>query len=141
MDYNPYSYGGMPTMPFMAPYGTGYSQGYNNTAMPQQSQQQAQQQQTPNVIYVNTLAQAKEVPLNPNTKAIVIVQNDPVIVMLDADNMGLINRRYFNITEFNPDEMKPAQNDYITRAEFAPIQQFIAQLQEQAKPDKTEGEK
>lgn len=134
-------YSNMPYMPNMPTYqqytpnNNAYSQYMQNTSMyqPQNYNNQQSQKQFQNstpAIYLNSIQQAKDLSLNPNEKVFAIIQSEPVIAMIEADGMGLISRRFFNLIEFNPDvQQNNSQNSYITREEFEPFRQFMIKLQ------------
>lgn|GEM_PF-2165776 len=122
---NPYSpYGYAPQMGYQQPQGV---QQQNFT------QQQAQpQQQAPAVLYVPSVAHVKELDMRGLNKALVIVQNEPVIAMREANGMGLTSTEYYQLTKFDPEAVQAAPaTDYVTRQEF---DQFIATLTATAKP-------
>lgn len=122
--YNPYGYGsGMP-YPWQNPYSMP-SAGYQNTGA-----QPVQQTGMPTVMQVSTIKQVEQVTVQPGSKVLVLVANDPVIAMRSADGMGLTTTDYYHIERFDPDA-KPAGAEYVTRAEF---QQFVESLRASAAP-------
>lgn len=123
---NPYSPYGYPN-PQPSQHGA-----FNFSPAPQmqQSQPQTQQNASPIVLYVPSVSHVKEVDMRGMNKALVIVQNEPVIAMKEANGMGLTNTEYYRITRYDPESTPIAQkdNDYITRSEF---ESFVASLNKQ----------
>lgn len=116
-------------MTYFSPYGYPMQNNGPQSFMPPPTMQQMGQtmqtaQSGPVVLYVPNLAQVKEVDMRGIQKAFVVVQNEPVVAMRTADNMGLTSTEYFRLTKFNPDAETPAP-DYVTRREF---EAFVASL-------------
>ena len=95
--------------------------------MPQEPQKPAQS--GPDWIQVSSVQQVEQVPVQPDAKAWVMVQNEPVFALRSADQVGLITTSYYRFEKYNPTESKPTP-EYVTRAEF---EQFVASLKEEEK--------
>ena len=85
---------------------------------------QGQQPNSPTVVQVPTIKQIEQVPVQYNSKVLVLVSNDPVIAMRTADSMGITSTDYYRIERFDP-EATPNAPEYVTRAEFM---QFVNSL-------------
>ncbi len=109
--------------------------GFDNNFMPYQQNMnmmrqpytaQFMQQQTPtiqntqqpmfNAAQVATIEQVEQVQMSPGERKIIIVQNQPVVAMRTADNMGLVDTRFFQLVDYNPHAQKTA-----IQGEFAPL--------------------
>ena len=117
--YDPYGYlfpgQRMASPPMYQPMGTG---------MPQA--QQTPQGDAPVVLQVATVKQVEQATVQPGSKALVLVANEPVIAMRSADNMGLTTTDYYHIEKFDPEAgSSPSAAEFVTRAEF---QQFVNSL-------------
>lgn len=117
--YDPYGYlfpgQRMASPPMYQPMGTGVPQS------PQTPQNDA-----PVVLQVATVKQVEQATVQPGSKALVLVANEPVIAMRSADNMGLTTTDYYHIEKFDPDAASvPSTAEFVTRAEF---QQFVNSL-------------
>lgn len=81
-----------------------------------------------NAAQVATIDQVEQVQMSPGERKIIIVQNQPVVAMRTADNMGLVNTRFFQLVDYNPHAQKTA-----VQGEFAPlavVQEMQAQITE-----------
>lgn len=114
--YNPYS------QPFQAAQGQ-----FNQFPMSQPTQQLQAQQSGPAVLSVATIKQVEQVPVQPGRQVLVMVQNDPVIAMRTADQMGLVQTDYYHIQRFDPEQAAPAQ-EYATKTELAQLQAIVQQI-------------
>lgn len=113
--------------------------GYNPYQMYQSMQTQSVQQtlQPPqnngvDVAYVSDVQQVERLQLAAGQKRIVIVQNEPVIAMRSADQMGLVNTDYYRLEkiDINNQQTTTAGPDYVTREQMeARIAELCAQLQ------------
>ena len=68
-------------------------------------------------IFAPTVRQVEQVAVQPNQKAWVMVQNEPVFALRMADQMGLITTNYYRFERYDPEE-KTVENRYITREEL-----------------------
>ena len=68
-------------------------------------------------IFAATVKQVEQVAVQPNQKAWVMVQNEPIFALRIADQMGLITTNYYRFERYDPDE-KTADSRYITREEL-----------------------
>lgn len=66
-------------------------------------------------IMVQNINQVEQVTVQPNTKAWVMVQNEPVFALRTADSMGLVNTEYYKFEKF---DKNTATSDYVTRQEL-----------------------
>lgn len=91
----------------------------NFTPQPQIQPQQQPQVPAFSVGQVATIEQVEQIQLQPNERKIILVQSQPVIAMRSADAMGLVNTRFYNLTEYNPNQQKNAP-----QIEFAPMSEL-----------------
>lgn len=135
---NPYSPYGYPSMGF--PQGQGGPQApFGAQGMPQPTPAQTVPQSGFNVVQVTTTKQVEQVNVPAGGKVLVLVQNEPVIAMRVADQMGLVSTLFYHIEQFDPDAAAAAATpagDFVTRTEF---EQFVATLSgAKAKPKREE---
>lgn len=134
--YNPYGYGmGYPygpQLPNANPGQNPYMPGVSNFQNP--AQQNPQQPGMPTVMQVSAIKQVEQVTVQPGSKVLVLVANDPVIAMRSADGMGLTTTDYYRIERFDPDAAAtvPSASEFVTRAEF---QNFVNSLRAAAPAD------
>ena len=114
--YNPYS------QPFQAAQAQ-----FNQFPMSQPTQQFQAQQSGPAVLSVATIKQVEQVPVQPGRQVLVMVQNDPVIAMRTADQMGLVQTDYYHIQRFDPEQAAPS-HEYATKTELAQLQGVVQQI-------------
>lgn len=114
--YSPYS------QPFQAAQGQ-----FNQFPMSQPTQQLQAQQSGPSVLSVATIKQVEQVPVQPGRQVLVMVQNDPVIAMRTADQMGLVQTDYYHIQRFDPEQAAPS-TEYATKSELAQLQGVVQQI-------------
>ena len=114
--YNPYS---QPFQPAQAPF--------TPFQVSQPTQQLQAQQSGPAVLSVATIKQVEQVPVQPGRQVLVMVQNDPVIAMRTADQMGLVQTDYYHIQRFDPEQAAPSQ-EYATKTELAQLQAVVQQI-------------
>lgn len=138
--YSPYGYGFMPQSIYPNQQNLFTPQNMNQP-MQQHQQQTPQLQQAPqnnpmpSVYQVSTVNQVEQVQITPGSKALVMVQNEPVIAMRVADNMGVTLTEYYKIEKFDPSQKQNQANaDYLTRAEF---NEFVASLSKPTKQSKS----
>ena len=124
--YNPYGYNmGYPYGPQLPSANPS-----QNPYMP--NFQPAQQPGMPTVMQVSTVKQVEQVTVQPGSKVLVLVANDPVIAMRNADGMGLTTTDYYRIERFDPDAAAaPSTSEFVTRAEF---QSFVNSLRTSTTP-------
>lgn len=91
---------------------------YSGTAPYQQNFMNRTQ---PTVMQVPTIQQVEQVQIQAGGRALIMVQNAPVIAMRTADNLGLVQTDYYKIEKI--DTEKNATSDYVTRAEFENFKQ------------------
>lgn len=129
--YNPYGYGmGYPygpQLPNANPGQNPYMLGVSNFQNP------VQQPGMPTVMQVSAIKQVEQVTVQPGSKVLVLVANDPVIAMRSADGMGLTTTDYYHIERFDPDAATtvPSASEFVTRAEF---QSFVNSLRAPTAP-------
>ena len=82
--------------------------GQNSNAYGQQFQN-GQNQQTQqsvgcglDIVTVQTVQQVDQVQVNPTQRRLVMVQNEPVVAMRSADNMGIVTTEYYQLVKFDP---------------------------------------
>ena len=138
--YSPYGYGFMPQSIYPNQQNLFTPQNMNQP-MQQHQQQTAQMQQAPqnnpmpSVYQVSTVKQVEQVQITPGSKGLVMVQNESVIAMRVADNMGVTQTEYYKIEKFDPSQKQNQANaDYLTRAEF---NEFVASLSKPTKQSKS----
>lgn len=134
---NPYIPYGYNFMGQQMPQQMGQQMGMQNQY--QQPNHQAPQNQSPALLQVSTTKQVEQVTVQPGSKALVLVQNEPVIAMRTADQMGLAQTDYYRIEKFDPAQaVQPVpQQDYVTRAEFEQtIQNLLNNINKPTKPAK-----
>lgn len=84
-----------------------YSGQYVRVQQRQQQSVPAQQPASQNSLgmdlsYVATVQQIEQVQMSPNQRRVIMVQNEPVIAMKAADNMGLVTTDYYQLVKFDP---------------------------------------
>ena len=98
--------------------------GQNNNNYGQQMQQQTQQQAGGglDIVTVQNVGQVEQVQINPGQRRLVMVQNEPVVAMRVADNMGLASTEYYQLVKFDPTARTNVQavdgNKYITEEQL-----------------------
>lgn len=127
--YNQSNFGTMPQMPPNYPWMP--SNAPNVNAMPNVNQGGAlqnaqnisqQMQQAFDFIPVRGFEDVKNFYVKPNDRLWFRFINEPVIALKFADNTGLADIKYFNITEFSPDERNDSNmNQNFNPNEFAPV--------------------
>lgn len=131
-DYgNPYGMYGLGSIQATQPF---FQQRQAN--IPQQMQNVTQQQMAApqsnmDWIRVNTMDDVANVTVQPNTKAWIMLANDPVFVVKSADGMGITTTDAFRFEKITGSQ-KP---EYVTKQEFL---EFVESLK---KPPKTESKK
>lgn len=120
MAFNNYGYPYMGNYPGYPPP-TNYTQPVPAPQMPANG---------PDLVTVQTIAQVDQVSIQPGQRRIVMVQNEPVIAVRFADQMGLVSSEYYRLEKFNPSAapVVPAA-EYVTRKEF---EEFVATLKKEA---------
>lgn len=98
-----------------------YAQGYRRDPQMQQ-QRPVCQQQTTDVVQVATVQQVEQVQMQYGQRKIIMVQNEPVIAMRVADNMGLTTTDYYRLVKFEPfaqtQQMQHPAGNYITEEQL-----------------------
>ena len=80
----------------------------------------------PELVTVQTINQVEQVSIQPGQRRIVMVQNEPVIAVRSADQMGLASTEYYRLEKFDPAAVCAAPAaDYVTRKEF---EEFVASM-------------
>lgn len=100
------------------PYVMGnFGQNNNNYGQQMQQPQQAQAGGL-DIVTVQNVGQVEQVQINPGQRRLVMVQNEPVVAMRVADNMGLASTEYYQLVKFDPMSRTNVQtvdnNKYIT---------------------------
>lgn len=80
----------------------GYPQGYGNQIAQPSPYSPRMQQTNMDWIRVPNLGDIDQVTVQPGQTAWVMAQNANVFAVRSADQMGIINTRYFQFTEFDP---------------------------------------
>ena len=80
----------------------GYPQGYGGQMVQPSPYSPRMQQTNMDWIRVPNLADIEQVTVQPGQTAWVMAQNANVFAVRSADQMGIINTRYFQFTEFDP---------------------------------------
>ena len=102
--------------------------GQNSNAYGQQFQN-GQNQQTQqsvgcglDIVTVQTVQQVDQVQVNPAQRRLVMVQNEPVVAMRSADNMGIVTTEYYQLVKFDPTartNVQPVDNNkYVTEEQL-----------------------
>lgn len=65
-------------------------------------------------IQVQSIEQVESVAVQPNTKAWIMVQNEPVFALRQADAMGLVNTDYYRFEKY-----EPVAKSYVTMDDLA----------------------
>lgn len=116
---------------FNTPYMPQFQQ-FPNYPQPTPMMQPQQQPQQPDITVGTcaTIEQVEQVQLMPNERKIIVVQNQPVIAMRTADNMGLVTTKYHQLVEFDPRATAQPQQqaEYATLAVVQELQMQIASL-------------
>ena len=106
------------------PYNMGnFVQNANNYSQQMQQPQQMQQQANGlDIVTVQNVQQVEQVQINPGQRRLVMVQNEPVVAMRTADNMGLASTEYYQLVKFDPTARTNVQNvdcnKYITEEQL-----------------------
>ena len=87
---NPYSMQNMQNQNFM-----------NNYPAPQNTQPNTQSGGM-EIINVQTIQQVEQVQIAPGQRKLIMVQNEPVVAVRVADNMGLASTEYYKLIKFDP---------------------------------------
>ena len=82
---------------------------------PQPTQPQMQQTTLPALIQVADMKQVEQITVQPGTRTIVLVQNEPILAMRAADQMGLVQTDYYRLEKM---DASGSESEYVTRAEF-----------------------
>lgn len=90
------------------------SQNMQNTPQQAQSVPQSTQHSNMDWIRVNTMEDVERVTVQPNSKAWIMLANEPVFVLKTADGMGLTTTDAYRFEKVSGDK-KP---EYVTREEF-----------------------
>lgn len=104
---------------------------YGQQTQQVQGQQQAQASSGLDIVTVQTIQQVEQVQVNPSQRRLVMVQNEPVVAMRIADNMGIATTEYYRLEKFNPTDtiQRTAGNDYITKEQLeARLSEMFEQL-------------
>lgn len=106
---NPYSMQNMQNQNFM-----------NNYPAPQNTQQN---QSGMEIIPVQTIQQVEQVQIAPGQRKLIMVQNEPVVAVRVADNMGLASTEYYRLMKFDPfanktDTAEADSNKYVTEEQL-----------------------
>lgn len=122
-NFNPY------TMSNFGQNANGYGQQFQQA----QGQQQTQMQQSAglDIVTVQTIQQVEQIQINPCQRRLVMVQNEPVVAMRTADNMGIATTEYYRLEKFNPMDtvQRTYENDYITKEQLeARLSEMFKQL-------------
>lgn len=87
----------------------------------------------PELVTVQTINQVEQVGIQPGQRRIVMVQNEPVIAVRAADQMGLASTEYYRLEKFDPAAVHAVPvADYVTRKEF---EDFVASIKAAKKED------
>ena len=109
------------------PYGMG-NFGQNNNNYGQQMQQQQPQAGGLDIVTVQSVQQVEQVQINPGQRRLVMVQNEPVVAMRVADNMGLASTEYYQLVKFDP--MARANVQPVGNSKYITEEQLEARLRE-----------
>lgn len=111
------------------PYVMGnFGQNANNYG--QQMQQPQPQGGGLDIVAVQNVQQVEQVQINPGQRRLVMVQNEPVVAMRTADNMGLASTEYYQLVKFDPTARTNVQavdgNKYVTEEQLeARLNEFM----------------
>lgn len=99
----PYDMNGFGNFNNFNPYNMGnFVQNANNYSQQMQQPQQMQQAGGLDIVTVQSVQQVEQVQINPGQRRLVMVQNEPVVAMRVADNMGLASTEYYQLVKFDP---------------------------------------
>ena len=94
-----------------------------------QNMQNAQNRQPgTNVVTIQSIKQVEQVPVPPGRQVLVMVQNDPVIAMRTADQIGLVQTIFYKIEQFNPEDSETKKEEYATKSEFMQLQGIVQEI-------------
>lgn len=90
----------------------------NNYPAPQNTQQGGME-----IINVQTIQQVEQVQIAPGQRKLIMVQNEPVVAVRVADNMGLASTEYYKLMKFDPfvnetDTHKDDSSKYVTEEQL-----------------------
>lgn len=80
------------------------------------------------VVTIQSIKQVEQVPVPPGRQVLVMVQNDPVIAMRTADQIGLVQTIFYKIEQFNPEDSEPKKEEYATKSEFMQLQGIVQEI-------------
>lgn len=113
-----------------------YPDPYSRCMYPGAGMQQPQPPQRSGieVVPVQTLQQVEQVQVQPGTRKLIMVQNEPVVAMRVADNMGLVTTDYYQLQKFSPSSMPVSSSErYVTEEQLeARLQAFVDSLRQPA---------
>ena len=81
-------------------------------------------------IMVQTVDQVEAVAVQPNTKAWIMVQNEPIFALRTSDSMGLTKTEYYKFEKYEP---HPAP-EFVTKEELV---QILKELKEEGRESTT----
>lgn len=94
-----------------------------------QNMQNAQNRQPgTDVVTIQSIKQVEQVPVPPGRQVLVMVQNDPVIAMRTADQIGLVQTIFYKIEQFNPEDSETKKEEYATKSEFMQLQGIVQEI-------------
>lgn len=120
--FNPYA----PQMAGFPQQGQQFSTGY-----PAPTPIATQPQQAFDWIRVNTIEDIKNVSVQPNGQAWIMLQNDPVFAVKSADAMGLATTRMFKFEPYSPESQKAPEPQYVTIEMYQKMQEEIKTMSDE----------
>lgn len=91
----------------------------------QPSQQNNIPQSNMNWIRVPNVEQARNVSVQPNNSAWIMIENDNSISVKNSDSSGITNQRFFKLTEYTPGNDVTEDIQYVTKDEFEKFKKEI----------------
>ena len=120
---------------YMGPYGMN---NFNNAPRMQTMQAMPQPVQENNgmdIAYVQNMNQVEQVQVLPGSRKLIMVQNDPVVALRVADNMGLVTTDYYKLVKFSPSdndvtEKSDVSDKYVTQEQLeARLNKLVESIQ------------
>lgn len=109
--------------------------------MQMQQAQQMQQVNGPDWIRVANMAQVEQVSVQPGQTRWILVQSDPVFATRVADNIGLIQTKYYRFEEIDPSAMQatPQAQAGVTAEAYEALLSRVAAIEKEINEAKERG--
>lgn len=108
---------------------------------PMMQTQQTQQMNGPDWIRVANMAQVEQVSVQPGQTRWILVQSDPVFATRTADNIGLIQTKYYRFEEIDPAAMQasPQTQTGVTEEAYKALLGRVAAIEKEISEAKERG--